>query len=432
MNNSCHTSTNNSKRILFLSDAFDKPAFNPRGRYFAEYLCKIGYQVDYITEDIGIKYPFDTSFNLCLLPYYKFKGKLGHIEWFFKFLLNLVYDHKNYSFYKKIHKQCDLKSYQAIICSTFNTFPQPLAARLAHTYKIPYIADIRDISEQSHGANYNAHKLKSKWLNNVINHFFQGINIQRRNRALQNANAVTTVSPWHANFLKPIHSNTHLIYNGFDPDLFQYKRVKSDHFSITYTGKIYPLNMQDPTLLFQSVYEIIIGKDLTPQQSLNKETFLKALQFKWYVNSFTQSKLEKWAKEYKIEPYMHYHAYVQPTEIPALLQKSSVLLVLSNTVAPQGPHGIMTTKFFEALGVEKPVLCVRSDQDCLAETIHETNAGLAAKEVEEIKAFLFNQFEFWHTNKYTHQSMNAEKVQHFSRNKQAQELAAILETYLEK
>lgn len=432
MNNSCHTSTNNSKRILFLSDAFDKPAFNPRARYFAEYLCKAGYHVDYITEDVGIQCPFDASFHLSLLPYYKFKGKLGRIEWFFKFLLNLLFDYKSYSFYKKIHKQCDLNSYQAIICSTFNTFPQPLAARLSKKLNIPYISDIRDISEQSHGANYNAHKLKVDWLNKLINQGFQRINIKRRNRALKSANAVITVSPWHASFLKNINENTHLIYNGFDPDLFQYKTVKSEYFSICYTGKIYPLNMQDPTPLFQSIHEIIIGKDLTPKQVLYKEAFLKALQLQWYVNPKTQSKLENWAIEYQIVPYMNYHAYVQPTEIPPLLQKSSILLVLSNTVAPQGPHGIMTTKFFEALGVEKPVLCVRSDQDCLAQAIEETGAGIAAKNVTEIKTFLFKQFDFWQKKGYTHQKVETEKAQLFSRTNQSQELLAILKGYLEK
>jgi hypothetical protein len=77
----------------------------------------------------------------------------------------------------------------------------------------------------------------------------------------------------------------------------------------------------------------------------------------------------------------------------------------------------MTTKFFEAIGVEKPILCVRSDEECLAQTIKETNAGLAATNVEEVKEFILYHYNEWQQNGYTH--INITNKEHFSRQNQA-------------
>ena len=83
----------------------------------------------------------------------------------------------------------------------------------------------------------------------------------------------------------------------------------------------------------------------------------------------------------------------------------------------------MTTKFFEAIGVEKPILCVRSDEECLAQTIKETNAGLAATTVEEVKRFILHHYQQWQQNGYTH--INITNKEQFSRQRQAQQFEEI-------
>jgi hypothetical protein len=77
----------------------------------------------------------------------------------------------------------------------------------------------------------------------------------------------------------------------------------------------------------------------------------------------------------------------------------------------------MTTKFFEALGVEKPILCVRSDENCLAQTIKETECGLAATNVEDIKEFILYYYNQWQKQGYTH--VNVKNKEQFSRQNQA-------------
>ena len=77
----------------------------------------------------------------------------------------------------------------------------------------------------------------------------------------------------------------------------------------------------------------------------------------------------------------------------------------------------MTTKFFEALGVEKPILCVRSDEECLAQVIQETKSGLAATNVEEVKNFILHYYNQWQKQGYTHIEIKGKEQ--FTRQNQA-------------
>jgi hypothetical protein len=106
------------------------------------------------------------------------------------------------------------------------------------------------------------------------------------------------------------------------------------------------------------------------------------------------------------------------------------VLVLSNKATQEGPKGIMTTKFFEALGTEKPVLCVRSDEACLASAIEKTNAGVAATNVEEVKAFLLEKYQQWRQQGYTQHAVNQVEKSLFSRQEQAQAFENIIQSIL--
>ncbi|MBP7965301.1 MAG: hypothetical protein KAZ12_01515, partial [Paludibacteraceae bacterium] len=123
--------------------------------------------------------------------------------------------------------------------------------------------------------------------------------------------------------------------------------------------------------------------------------------------------------------FMDYIDYVNPKQINTILNQSSIVLVFSNRTKPEGPHGIMTTKFFEALGAERPVLCVRSDEGCLSAAIKETNAGLAGTTVEEVKAFIVEKYKEWKKTGYTHQPVDQNKKMTFSRQAQAQQFENI-------
>ena len=115
-------------------------------------------------------------------------------------------------------------------------------------------------------------------------------------------------------------------------------------------------------------------------------------------------------------------------EVPNLLAESSVVLVLNYNSEANHTKGIMTTKFFEAVGVEKPVLCVRGDDGCLSQVIGETNAGVAASSVEDVKNFIREKYNEWQKNGFTRQ--NVKNKEYFCRENQAKQFIEIFNTLI--
>ena len=380
------------KRILIITDAVTKPLYTPRVRNLYHYFSQKDIKIDWFTEQHE-EIPSNFNLKLHQIPFYKHNGLLGKIEWSIKNILNLLFDYKNNFFAKKVLTATQNKNYDLVFCSTFHTFGLKAALKVAQKQNIPLHLDLRDIAEQCDTNEYN----NSKIALGLISKIYRNINISRRNQVLKQAHSITTVSPWHVNFLKQFNPNTHLIYNGYDSTLFQPRTTKTNYFDIIYTGKWYSPTLQDPTLLFQALAEIN-----NPQ-----------IRLIWYTNANVHSQISKLAQQHNLTTPLIINNYVPNNEIPNLLNRSSIILVLTN----KGNHGIMTTKFFEAIGVEKPILCVRSDEECLAKTIKETNAGLAATNVEEVKEFILYHYNEWQQNGYTH--INITNKEHFSRQNQA-------------
>ena len=156
--------------------------------------------------------------------------------------------------------------------------------------------------------------------------------------------------------------------------------------------------------------------------------FEKDVTLQWYVDKESRRDVESLAQKYGLIKYMETHDIISSDKMPEVLNHSSIVLVLSNKATEDGPHGIMTTKFYEALGCEKPILCVRSDEDCLAETIGKTNAGLAATNVEEVKSFILNIYQMWKDKKFTHQEINRTEKEKFTRQVQAEQFGQLFKS----
>jgi glycosyltransferase involved in cell wall biosynthesis len=232
--------------------------------------------------------------------------------------------------------------------------------------------------------------------------------LRERNRALRYADAVTTVSPWHVEQLQRFNGNVHLIYNGYDPEAFFPEPKPSPAFTITYTGRLLSLAMRAPELLFKALVRLEAEGVLSPA----------TCQVHWYVDEASWCILRPEAEKAGVMPYMCCKGYVPAEQIPRILNDSSVLLLLANR-ASDGPKGIMTTKIFEYLAVNKPILCVRSDESYLAALIAESKAGLAAVNVDEVCDFLRHHYAAWQAKGYTSAEGEKSVVQRYSRKEQA-------------
>ena len=354
--------------ILILADPFSKPSYAPRLRYLCNYLADKGYTIAVYTEQFHA-HDFPHAY-----PIYE-KPISYHTQWQWacQSLWSLLTDWRNRQFSRWVLDQVSNQQYDLVFCTTFSTFPLRAAYEVARNKHIPLITDIRDIDEQVPGAQYQNHR---QWWTRPFRNWYKAVNIRRRNRVLRQANLITTISPWHVDFIRQINKNVELIYNGYDPTQFYAQDIATNKFQISYIGKIY--EFQNTYLIEQAIREL----DL-PNITLNLHT--------------------------------PDHQPIPLDRVGDELRQSSIAIVLTNPET----HGMMTTKFYEALGCEKPILCVPSDNGLLAKTIRETNAGLASSDINEIKEFILEKYHEWQKKGFTRQAViNKEQ---FSREKQAQQ-----------
>lgn len=357
-----------SLRILIIADPFGKPSFAPRLRNLCDNLVHAGHFIEVYTEQFE-EITFAHSYPIYEkpIPYH------NTLQWAIQSFWSLLTDWRNRRFSQWVNQQVKEHTYDLVFCTTFSTFPLRAAQEIAESKHIPLFVDIRDLDEQIPGAQYQQHR---QWWAKPFSKWYQCTNIRRRNHILRKANMITTVSPWHVDFIKNFNPHTHLIYNGFDPNQFYAKDIHTDKFLITYIGRIY--EFQSLSLVEQAIQELQL-----PDLELNLHT--------------------------------PEHCPLHTDEVGDEIRRSSISIVLTNPRA----KGMMTTKFFEALGCEKPILCTPSDNGLLAQTVNDTNAGLASSNLEEIKTFILDKYHEWKTNGYTHQTVI--NKQQFSREKQAKQ-----------
>lgn len=356
------------------------------------------------------------------IDYYK-NAKNLKLRWYFIFLGELLFKYKSRKIYSAAMKILKEESFDVVLSSSFRSFPLDAAMKVAKDSNLPFVIDIRDIIEQFTGNEFITQSIPNiPGIENLIASLFKRASLNERNTALRAADHVVTISPWHVDILKAFNPATSLIYNGYDPELFYPAHVKSDKFIISYTGRLLSLSMRNPDLLFKAL------KKLSDDGVISTSDF----RVEWYVDSASESILKEESIKGDVLEYMDFKSYVPASEIPKILNKSSILLLLTNKADERGPKGIMTTKFFEFLAVEKPILCVRSDEDYLEQAINETNSGLAAKNESEVYAFIEAQYKEWKQSGLTSANIVREKAIAFSRKEQAAQFIRIFEQVLEK
>ena len=386
------------KRILILCEAIAPPAYSPRVLTLVEWLQANGWECVIITEECTEK-----AFEWDVCPVYQMPA-----------YRNLV---KDKLFYGKDKALChfakeklDARSFDLIFCSSYYYFPLYAAYLIAKEYNLPLAIDLRDIAEQWGDEAYFTRQLTPfKKLNYWLGKVYERRQLHMRNKILKAATMVTSVSPWHKDWLTQYNPNTHLVYNGYDANVFVPQDVKSKYFNITYLGKLYSTKLRDPRLLFEALKELFSEKKIAQED----------VRVLFHTDAKGCNEIKKLGYEYEITDLLEVNGYIPRQEILPVMHESSILLVLTTRSTPRGTHGIMGTKFFENIGVEKPILCVQSDEECLADAIQKTNAGLAATHVDEVKKFILEKYQEWKENGYTRQHViNKEQ---FTRQQEAQD-----------
>ena len=397
---------NTLPKILIIADGFGVPSYNPRLRALCDYLYAQGYPITVVVEHIA-DLPFKHDYPVRELRLYT--G--GKVDWAVKNIWAMLTDWKNRKFSALVEQLYGSETFDIVFCTTFHTCPLRAAIDFGKRHHLPVITDIRDLAEQAPGnqVNYLAHQ--SRALRMFVRPY-QQVNIRRRNKQLAQADCITTVSPWHVAFLRRINPHTQLIYNGYDANVYTPEDLPTNEFVISYCGKFFGEPIQDARPLFEALAE------------------LKHIPYRLIIHTNPEGKnlLGHMAEHYNVRAEIN--GYIPQSEVLQLYRRSSILLVLTNRASEQNVHGLMTTKFYEALGIEKPVLCVRSDEECLAQVIRLTNAGIAATTAEEVKAFILDKYSEWQAKGYTRQAVKGKQV--FSRQQQVQQFEQLILQCLHK
>ena len=387
-----------NKRILILCETIAPPAYSPRIITLVEYLQQHGWYCEIATEMDNDTTFQSSNYTIHQMPTYR------HL------VADKLFGAKERAFFNYICHHIDVASFDLILCASYYYFPLQAAARLAKRYHLPLIVDLRDISEQWGTLDFYTRTFTGHAaIDAIAKRLYTFINRKQRNRVLHAANAVTTVSPWHQQLLSQWNTNTHLIYNGYDATTFYPQDIPSHTFDITFIGKYYAHYAECPTLLFAALQALI------KEKSINRSH----IHVQFYTNVRGQKAFAELAAQYSISDIVQVSSYIPREHIVPIMHQSSIMLVLTTSAKLHDTHGIMGTKFYEILGIEKPCLCLTSDEECLAHAIQKTHAGLAATNVEEVKAFILEKYNEWLQNGFTRQAViNKEQ---FSRQKQAQQ-----------
>jgi glycosyltransferase involved in cell wall biosynthesis len=411
------------RKALIITEAFP-PAFNPRMGYLAKFLTEFNWNSDVITHnsvrDNNFKDLVGTNriIRVTLIHDHNSTPQ-GFIQKLWR-LLNLKrhFLSNKKPFIEGFEMNLKNETFALILVSvSYDLFVLEAASVIAKKLNIPLIVDIRDMIEQKPPVNIESHDIKSLLISILTKSFERKI-ILLRNTILKKAEAVTTISPYHAERLADFNKNVRLIYNGYDPDLFNPEKIeKTEIFYIRYTGLIFKEDEQDPSILFEAVSQ------LEKNKVINKNRF--RIQFYTPFNFRSTIYNNKYFPA--VQNYVDFFDYVDYHQIPGLLQRTSIALVLTNLSGTKGPRGVLTTKFFDYLGAERPVLCVRNDEGILERTIIKANIGISAKTAGEAYDFILEKWNEWERNSFTTANVNQEFRKQFSRKVQAKQFADLFE-----
>jgi glycosyltransferase involved in cell wall biosynthesis len=237
-----------------------------------------------------------------------------------------------------------------------------VAARLKKQFRLPWVADLRDLWSQNH--NY-AFPEARRWLDRHL-----------ELRTLRSANLLTTVSgPWEKKLISLHGDRVAIVRNGYLPMSDSLDSVQlPKRFTISYTGTIYA-GKQDPSLLLIALHNLIKSSNISAD--------------KVAVNFYGRhdSTLHQLVAELGLQDVVTQKGIIPRGEIRRRQKESHLLLFLQ--WEDSGEEGIFPLKLFEYLDSGRPVLATGgSAYGEIADILDATRAGMIATTATQVEQAL--------------------------------------------
>ncbi len=232
---------------------------------------------------------------------------------------------------------------------------------------------------------------------------------------LQNADKVIAVGWNMAKELEALGAGSvDIITNGYDDTDFSnietQNPVNSNKFVLSHIGS---LNRdRNPETLWEAISELI---------KENKK-FNKLLQIK--LIGKIDIKVIEYLKKYNLQDYYVKIDYVSHKNIPEILQKSNILLLLLNNTP--NIESIITGKIFEYIASKRPILCIGSSTGDASKILKDSKSGRAFdfEDKNGIKSFIIKRFKCFINQEC--EDLNSEDIEKYSRKNLTAKLAEML------
>jgi glycosyltransferase involved in cell wall biosynthesis len=178
-----------------------------------------------------------------------------------------------------------------------------------------------------------------------------------------------------------------VVPNGFDhDDLAAFRCVpRTDRFVMCYCGEFYD-GRRNPESLLRAL------------SNLKSRGVVRSDNFSFTVIGRIEPRMVKRVNDFGIRDLVEFTNYLPHIDALRRVAESSVGLVI--TMTDEGSRGEMTTKFYECIGLRRPVLAIAPAHFELAQLIERRNFGavLAPGDCERTEKWLIEQIGRFETN----------------------------------
>ncbi|MFH1656595.1 MAG: glycosyltransferase [Candidatus Nealsonbacteria bacterium] len=333
-------------------------------------------------------------------------SKKSFLDYILKFYLTLfAYPDSEKNWKKPALKVLDdlfkKEKFDAVISSSSPVTTHIIASKLKEKYNFLWLADFRDLWTQNHNYSYF-------WFRK----FFEK---RLELKTLKLADTLISISDPLTEKLKSFHKNkkTYTITNGFDPEKVNYpSNLVTKKFTITYTGQIYS-NKQNPLIFLIALKSLISEKIINP---IDIEVRFYGPEMVW---------LDKKIKDYELSDIVKQYGKVKREISLEKQRESQILLFLKWEDEKQ--TGVYTGKIFEYLSSRRPILSTGGVKDVVSNLLKETNAGIDALDISQIKESFKNLYLEYKEKGEIEYKGDLEKINKYNYKKIAERFSILFE-----
>ncbi len=280
--------------------------------------------------------------------------------------------------------------------------------------KVKWVCDFRDEWTNNPYTKDNPHST-----------YRQNIEFKMESEVLQYADSVIANTPvMRQNFID-IHKVSekeqkkfYTIPNGYDVDDFDgidLSPVKTDKFTITYTGALY--GRRKPDYFFKAIQELVESGEI-PKDKLQIN----------FIGNYKKNELMDNVSRFNIQDNVTIYDYMPHKEAIGMLASSNALLLIEG--GGVGADAFYTGKVFEYMYTNRPVIAVLP-KGCATDMVNDTKIGLVSHfdDVEQTKKNVLHFYKIWEKGE-VYQDQDFELIKKFDRVELTRQLSEIFDELL--